>query len=567
MDCCAQKIIRVASRSAVIGVAVWLLASQADAAPLYRSIDGSGNNIANPGWGAAGTELLRLAAPAYGDGISSLAGAGRPSARAVSNAVSAQSGPTLNSKGATDFLWQWGQFLDHDIDLTHTGAIPAPIPIPTGDPVFDPQGTGVQVMSFTRSEGSGSPRQQANSITAFIDASNVYGSDAATANSLRAFSNGLMKVTASANGDLLPLVNTPQGPMFLAGDVRANEQSALTAMHTLFVREHNRLAGDIAAANPGFTDEQIYQEARKLVGAMIQSVTYNEFLPMILGNGAPGAYTGYDAGVNPGIANEFSTAAYRFGHSMLSETLLRLDENGDVIANGNLPLAQAFFNPSHILDPGNGGIEPILRGLSQQVAQEVDPQVIDAVRNLLFGPPGFGFDLAALNMQRGRDHGLPSYNDLRAIILGVDKFTGWDDPDLNFLPGVKEALMAVYASIDDVDLWAGGLSESHVNDGMMGELFAAIMLDQFERLRVGDRFWYENGLFEQEWMDFILGSSLREIVMRNTGIGSMQVNAFLVSAPESLALFGLGLTILALTRRRREGRLQVLARALPAHVG
>lgn len=554
MDCCARKSLLVASRIALVGVAILLAAAPVGAAPLYRSIDGTGNNVDNPTWGAADTSLLRLAAPDYGDGVSSMAGATRPSAREISNKVSAQTGSTPNSKGATDFLWQWGQFLDHDIDLTLTGSTPANIPIPANDPVFDPAGTGTAEMSFHRSVGSGSPFQQTNSITAFIDASNVYGSDVATANSLRTFSGGLMETTSSVNGDLLPLVNTPQGPMFLAGDVRANEQTALTAMHTLFVREHNRLAGEIKAANPTFNDEKIYQEARKLVGAMIQAVTYNEFLPMILGDGAPGAYTGYDKTVNPGIVNEFSGAAYRFGHSMLSETLLRLDANGEVIAAGNLPLAQAFFNPSHILDPNNGGIEPILRGLSRQTAQEVDPMVIDAVRNLLFGPPGFGFDLAALNMQRGRDHGLPGYNDLRAILLGVDKFTGWDDPDIDFLPGVKEALMAAYASIDDVDLWIGGLGESHVDDGMMGELFSAILIDQFERLRTGDRFWFENGLFEPEWMDFVQGSTLRDIVMRNTTIGTMQVSAFLVPEPGPLSLFALGLAAIALSGRRRQAR-------------
>lgn len=557
MICCAGKHLRIASYSALVGVAFWLAATPATASPLYRTIDGSGNNIANPTWGAAGTSLLRgiydgrATASDYGDGISSLAGAGRPSTRAVSNAVSAQSGLTRNAKGATDFLWQWGQFLDHDIDLTHTGSETANIPIPANDPTFDPGGTGTETMPFNRSEGSGSPRQQTNAITAFIDASNVYGSDTATANSLRTFSDGRMKTTSSVNGDLLPM----DGGTFIAGDVRAAEQSGLTAMHTLFVREHNRLAGEIKADNPGFDDEKIYQEARKLVGAMMQSITYNEFLPMILGSAAPGAYMGYDATVNPGIANEFSTAAYRFGHSMLSPTLLRLDENGDVIANGNLPLAMAFFNPSHLLDPSNGGIEPLLRGLSRQFAQEIDPMIIDSVRNMLFGPPvDVGFDLAALNMQRGRDHGLPSYNDLRAIILGVDKFTDWDDPDIDFLPGVREALMAVYDSIDDVDLWIGGLAETHFGDGMMGELFTAILLDQFERLRTGDRFWYENGMFEDEWMDYILDSTLTEIVMRNTNIEIMQANAFLIPTPATSGLFALGLTVLAASRRRTARR-------------
>jgi len=524
----------------------------ASAAAVYRSFDGSGNNKANPSWGAAGTQLLRLGPSFYSDGVSIPAGQTRPGTRMVSNAVSAQSASIPNLKGITGLLWQWGQFVDHDIGLSLTNNMESlPILVPSGDPQFSGS------IPFNRStfdpatgEVNGTPRQQVNEITAFIDASNVYGSDQATANSLRSFSGGRLKTSSSANGDLLPF----DGVMFHAGDVRANEQSGLTALHTLFMREHNRIAGELAAthqSDPLYTDERLYQEARKMVGAMIQGITYNEFLPALLGGDAFGAYGGYDETVNPGISNEFSAAAYRFGHSMLSPTLLRLDANGNEIAAGHLPLEGAFFNPSHIVDADNGGIEPILRGLVSQAAQDVDPFVVDAVRNMLFGPPvDVGFDLAALNMQRGRDHGLPSYNDMRSILPGLDEYLSWDDT--NFLPGVKEALMAVYSNIDDVDLWIGGLAEVHVNDGMMGELFSAILIDQFERLRAGDRFWYESGIFEPEWLDYIESSTFSAVVMRNTGIASMRTRSFYVPEPGTIALFSVGLACMVFERCRKQ---------------
>ena len=166
--------------------------------------------------------------------------------------------------------------------------------------------------------------------------------------------------------------------------------------------------------------------------AEIQVITYREFLPALLGPGALRPYTGYNPSVDASISNEFSTASYRFGHSALSPTLLCVDRNGNEIAQGHLPLRDAFFNPSRITD--EGGIEPLLRGLAAQERQAVDAFVVDDVRNFLFGPPGSGgFDLASLNIQRGRDHVVPSYNDERETmgLGGVSSFSGVSsDPEI-----------------------------------------------------------------------------------------------------------------------------------------
>ncbi|HEY4283398.1 MAG TPA: peroxidase family protein, partial [Chthoniobacterales bacterium] len=384
----------------------------------FRSIDGSGNNPIDPLRGSAGVPLLRHTTIAYGDGHGTPAGSDQMSAREISDLLCAQDQLIPNSEDTADYLWQWGQFIDHDMDLTPT-AVPTErfdVPVPLGDPFFDPDGTGTQIIELDRSTYQivDGIRQQINADTAFIDASQVYGSDTARATELRALDGtGRLK---TSDGNLLPynIHGFPNAPdnspgYFLAGDVRANEQVGLTAMQTLFVREHNYWAGVIKRRQPSLDDDGIYYRARAVVGAEIQVVTYRDFIPFLMGPNALAPYVGYNPDVDPGIENAFSTAAFRVGHTMLSPTLLRLDSNNQSI--GDLSLADAFFNPTQISGPG---IEVYLRGLAKQVHQNVDGYLVDGVRNFLFGPPGAGgFDLASLNVQRGRDHGLPRYNVVR----------------------------------------------------------------------------------------------------------------------------------------------------------
>jgi peroxidase len=341
---------------------------------------------------------------------------GRPEPAAREQRHRGQRSLRPNSAGASDFLWQWGQFLDHDIVETPIAdpAEPMDIPVPRGDIYFDPQGTGVQTIAFNRSayETPGGVREQLNNITAYIDASMVYGSEHGRADELRVF-DGTGRLRTSEGG-LLPFnVNgfdnapTAHDPSyFLAGDIRANEQVGLTAMHTLFVREHNRWAAQIASQHPGMGGDEIYERARAMVAAEVQAITYNEFLPLLLGPDAIPPYRGYEPMANAGISNGFATAAYRVGHTMLSSTIRRLGADGFAIDAGHLPLANAFFAPREIVDHG---IDPVLRGLASQRAQEIDEMVIDDVRNFLFGPPGAGgFDLASLNIQRGATTGCPA---------------------------------------------------------------------------------------------------------------------------------------------------------------
>ncbi len=490
----------------------------------FRTINGTENNLEHPHRGASDSLFIRLVPNQYEDGIGTPSGADRPNARVISNAISDQRDQVrLPENPATDMLWQWGQFLDHDITLTPVSdpEEPFPIEVPVGDPDFDPQATGGVEISMERSfyDDENGVREQVNEITAYIDASQVYGSNLEIARELRTLDGTGQLLTSP--GDLLPF-NTngfPNAPradapnFFLAGDFRSNEQVGLTSLHTLFVREHNYWAGVIARSNEALNGEQIYEIARSIVGAEMQIITYEEFLPTLLGPRAIPRYKGYQADVDPGISNVFATAGYRFGHSMLSSQLLRLDRRLRETEGGHLDLASAFFNPSLLQE--EGGIDPIIRGLIYQPAQEIDTFVVDDVRNFLFGRPGAGgFDLAALNIQRGRDHGLGSYNDVRRAfqLRPARRFS-----DITRNRELQERLRDVYETVEMVDPWVGALAEDHLRGARVGETLLAVLRDQFTRLRDGDRFWYENHL-SPELQRLLRTQTLAKIIRRNTAI-------------------------------------------------
>jgi hypothetical protein len=526
----------------------------------FRTIDGTGNNALHPDWGSAGVDLLRIAGAAYADGLSAptVGDPARPSAREISNVIVAQTTPdrVISARLMSAMIYGWGQFIDHDIDLTPAGTAETLNVDATGDPLFDPPG----YIGFTRSiydpaTGTTNARQQPNVITAFLDGSMIYGSSDAVAAALRTGSGGRLKTSPGADGiigtqdDLLPYNNTeyftadqiralnmanggptPNDQLFAAGDVRANENIELTSLQTLFVREHNRLADAIHKTNPGLGDEAIYQIARSIVGAEIESITYNQWLPTVLGpNGLP-QYRGYKPSVNPGVATEFSTALFRLGHSMLGDDVAFLDNNGNAVADP-IPLRDAFFNPGRIPQTDIG---PILKYLASDPSSEVDNSIVDDLRNFLFGPPGAGgFDLASLNIQRGRDHGLADYNTVRAA-YGLPKVTSFSQISSN--PDIQAKLESLYGNVDNIDLWVGALAEDHVPGASVGPLIRAGLIDQFRRLRDGDSFFFERA-FSGTALFNLEHTTLADIIARNTPINNLQNNVFFFRVSVSGTVF------------------------------
>ena len=512
---------------------------------LTRTIDGSFNNLTNTDWGAAGTNLLRFTDNGYSDGVSTLAGDGkRPNPREISNILFAQESSIPDPNNLSDFCWVFGQFIDHDIGLTPDGSEPAFVEVPGGDPWFDPfrQGSAVIPMmrnAFDPSTGTSAtnPRQHPNLITTFIDGSAVYGSDEERATWLRSFEGGKLKTSA---GDMLPY-NTNTGELdgevdehapemddavglaeklFVAGDVRANENPLLLSFHLLFVREHNRLCDELALANPDWNDEQLYQHARRIVSGLIQSITYNEWLPAM--GVELGSYEGYKEDVNPSLLNVFTSAAFRLGHTLLNGNLLILDEGGNEQEGGSVPLRAVFFNPESLPEIG---IESFLRGMAAQTQQAFDAKIVDDVRNFLFGPPGAGgLDLASININRGRERGLPDYNTIREN-FGLKRYRVF--PQINSDVTVSTRLMIKYLSVNWVDPWVGMLAEQPLPGKLFGETVNAIMEYQYRNLRDGDRFYYLNDpVLSEEEKNTIAQTRFRDVILRNTDIELLQVNVF-----------------------------------------
>ncbi|QEG33750.1 peroxidase family protein [Bythopirellula goksoeyrii] len=545
-----------------ISSAVLVLSAGFSAAAVeFRTIDGTQNNPIFPAQGAANTRVIRFGYDAdYPDDIGDvITEHDKPNPRDVSNLVIAQQATIFNDRNLSDWVVQWGQFITHDMslipastdaDLLSTGEVgDFSIPVTALDDPLGPGPISFHRSTFDPSTGNGDkqstqqgdvpiPRWQINLNTSYLDASHVYGSDSTTAASLRTFVDG--KLATSAGG-MLPAVNG-EG-LFLTGDSRANENTTLSATHALFVREHNRLAGLLKARDGTLNDEEIYQWARKIVGAEVQAITYQEFLPALMGSNAPSANDYYyDETVDATITTAFSTAAFRFGHSMQSPKLLLVDSS-DVLID-EISLVDATSR-NQILqnDPALLGL--LLKGLAVQVAQENDAYIVDELRNVSFGPIGAGgTDLAAIDIQRGRDLGLLNSYSLLRIAYNLIPFSQFQQ--LTSDPTTAAALLASYGTPDNLDAWVAIIAEDHLPESSLGSLAQKIIDSQFQRLRDGDRFFFTGDSDLQDPLvtaiiDFN-SITLSRLIELNTGVTGLQENVFFadsrVPEPGSNLLLG-----------------------------
>lgn len=515
-------------------------------------LNGTNHNLSDPNANEAGTAEKRFLPNDYPDNQGNVfAGLGRPGERDISNHVFAQEiDPVLNTLHTNNFLWQFGQFLDHDfgitVDKTPFEAINILVP---EDDLFFPPGSyitiGRQAHDPATGTAPGNPRLSINVQTGWIDASQVYGYDDSgelpnDANALRTHVGGRLKVEPVTH--LLPRVPSPlpsppfPSTLFLCGNFhpRCNETPGLTMMHTIFVREHNRKVAEYAAQNPTLDDEELYQLGRRWVQSLMQAITVNEFIPELTGRNVS-KYTGHKPEVDGRLGLEFEHALYRVGHTLLTRNLQRFGG-----PNGQNPLPPLDFGESLFqavtLFQTSADLDTIVRGFKRQKHEKVDCIVIDGVRNNLIvdepGPPGTQFDLPAINLARGRELGLPSYNDTREG-FGLPRVDLWQQA---FDSEAMGRLASIYADPDEVDLFAGGICERPAFEkGHTGPIITAIIHRQIEDVRDADRFWFENpGRLPPKELAAVRQRRLADVIVDNTEVGreEMGVNAFRIPRSE-----------------------------------
>jgi len=546
----------------------------------YRTFDGSCNNKRNPKYGQALTPLQRILPNAYADQILTPRRARNrgplPSARLVSTTVFTKDAKNP-SRVNTALLMSMGQFIDHDIthvpmrsangqpidccsngknpfDLTFdpdTVAVCFPIQIPINDAFYKGKKT---CMNFARSETAPDmdcqpgPLQQVNQISHWLDGSNIYGSSREEARKLRKYRGGLLKTTkaGSGNGELLPRDKEKEsGPgcpggrtdrCFLAGDDRVNEQPTLAVMHTLFLREHNRVARKLSQINPRWNDEKLYLESRRIVTAEWQHVVYNEWLPIMLGQQymtrygiyplTDGFSDSYRSDFDPRITNAFAAAAFRVGHTLIPGVIEAYNRRGQKTKSQKM---KRSFGDMDLLQQSNN-VEKLLRGMIRQPAEKADSNFVDDVKNHLFvqeQSDQIGLDLMAINIQRGRDHGIPGYVEYRRICQ-VGKANSFNDLTSNISPQRVNLLKQVYKSVEDIDLYVGmTLERPSQNGALVGDTFLCLIGDQFARLKWGDRYFYDlrnqPGSFNLNQLNEIRKTSLARLICDNTeGIAEVQ---------------------------------------------
>ncbi|XP_060531820.1 dual oxidase 2-like [Cylas formicarius] len=527
----------------------------------YEGYNGWYNNLANPRRGAVDTSLLRRWPASYEDNTYLPDYLNKPNPLELSDRLLSGSIGTVSKNGKNALFVFFGQQIVEEILDAQRPACPPEyfnIKVPKGHHFENL--TGHTQMPFLRSRydpttgySPNNPRQQLNEITPYIDGGLFYGTSKMWADELRTYANGTVdpdgKLASSHNG-LFPEFNTRKLPManppspfyhahyidrhetdsverfFKLGNPRGNENAFLLTFGILWFRWHNYLAARLRTHYRDWSSEHIFNEARKWTIAIQQQIYLYEWLPVLIPGGLSDYPYKYDPAIDPQIDQFFQSAAFRFGHTLVVPGVYLRDyvskDCSYQSAEWQLPAVRTcnIFWRGHEPILKTMDIDKLLMGMSVQLCEREDHKIVEDLRGNVFGPLEFPRrDLMALNVQRGRDHGLPDFNMARKA-FGLDPYLNWEhfrtaNPQLN--DSIIDRLKDLYRNdINSIDVWIGGILET--TDGP-GQLFKTIILDQFRRIRDGDRFWFENSnnnLFTPLEIARIKSTSLYDIIMATT---------------------------------------------------
>ncbi|XP_013173904.1 PREDICTED: peroxidase-like isoform X2 [Papilio xuthus] len=533
----------------------------------YRTFDGSCNNPVRSSWGQALTGFKRLLHPRYADGIEeprkSVLPKPLPSARVVSMQLTDNVDKPDDKK--TIALAAWSQFLHHDLvhipvrktihtnqpirccDVSGYNLAPRhvhpncmPISVPRDDPIFkeDKNRNAITCMEYTRSvttfrgDCTFGAAEQMNQATHFLDGSHIYGSNSRDAAALREKTGGLLKTSTIENEEHLPLATSPTDKClvesdkevcFNTGDIRSNMHPWLTGMHSLWVREHNRIARTLANLNPDWNSDRLYHEARRIVVAELQHITYKQWLPALTGKSFDEMYDSYDTGYNsdidPTVTNSFATAAFHFVNTLFDQDIELVDAVNNVVAER---LRDNYFKPELITV--KGGLEKLLRGMVTQKSQNSDLNYDDDLRHHWLG----GLDVLAIDIQRGRDHGLPGYVQYRTL-CGLPHATDFQQLSDVIPQQTVDKLSKLYDRAVDIDLVVGMMAETPLPGSLLGTTATCLIKEQLWRTRSGDRYFYthsEAGSFSKRQLAELRRSSLAALLCDNAGVQRVQRDVF-----------------------------------------
>lgn len=461
-------------------------------------------------------EYRRLLPAVYDDGVyafrrSTTGGKELPAAREISARFHlAWSGQEPRDTARSVALVQWSQFIEHDLAKTtvqtmhdgtdieccsseHGQLLPRyrhpsckPMPVGEDDPYY--RAHGATCLNYVRSAlsvGDGchlGPANQLNQATDRLDLSQLYGNRVNDTQQLRTGKGGRLKahlydsteyLEQAGNARLCATDSNLETICYDSGDTRVNVNPYITLLHTLFLRSHNRLAKHLALLKPNWTDEQLFALARTVNTRLYQKIV-REWLTAVTGAaGREDTEVDVEELEDGRVSNEFATAAIRFYNTMMPGEI-----SNTVGASADYDLAALFYRPKDLRK--RDYFSHLVSSVLGQNAMSLDTAYVDDVAHLLFGARAseVGLDVLALDIQRGRDHGLARYTDYYTLCNGNRPIGGWSDLERVLKPYDLETIRAAYATVHDVDLIVGALAEWPVTGATVGPTLSCLLREQ-----------------------------------------------------------------------------------------